>query len=387
MGWFDAASKAREVVKAWTGDVVLVFHDDADGLASASIAISALSQMKKEPVLYCIEKMYPEVVKKIHESHKNDLIIYLDIGSGEIDLLDSLPGRVIILDHHKTKQPTSNRVANLDPELFGISGDSEACSATLAYLFFKPLASIEKFMDLAIVGMQEIPGEPRGLNELVVKEFGKPVNSKLERFGKIPRSVSRDLTILGSVGYYSGGVEVALKLARNGYSREIKARIKDLEEKRKAVVRELVRSLKLKETKNVQWFDAGDAFKGMGVKTIGSFCSYLVHRNIAPDKILLGAMNVEKSIPRLNGIELELSRSYSKVSSRVPEVAKARIAGKEIPGLGVLLSKACSRIGGFADGHDFAASGIIPRGMMQNLVSEIERELEGGEQKGLGGWF
>ncbi len=380
MDWFEKAKEARKLVESWNGDFVLVFHNDADGLASGAIAKMALGKMGKKPTMYCIEKMYPEVVKKIHEAHKSDFIVYLDIGSGEIDLLEDLPGeRILILDHHKTREPRQDRIINLDPELFGISGDLEACSATLAYLFFKDLVDV---IELAIVGMQEIPGEPKGLNALVMKEYGK--TGKLEKFGKVPRSVSRDLTILGSVGYYQGGVEKGLELAQNGYSSEIKKMIKELEEKRKSVVRDLVSRIRLKETKNTQYFDAGDAFKGMGTKTIGSFCSYLVHRNIAPDKILLGAMNVERKIPRLNGVELELERDYSKVSARAPELVKARIASKEIPGLGNLLADSAKALGGFADGHDFAASGVIPKGGLERLVQKIEARLGSG---GLSAWM
>ncbi len=387
MDWFDLASKTREAVKTWGGEIVLIFHNDADGLASGTLAKIGLEAMGKKPTMYCIEKMYPEIVEKIHAHHGNALFIYADIGSGEIEFLERVnQGRVIILDHHKTNPPTTGSIINLDPELFGMNGGEDACGATLTYLFFKEYIPRE-YIDLALVGMQEIPGEPRGLNELVVKEYGKDPKKKLDRFGKIPKSVSRDLTILGSVGYYQGGVSLGLELAEKGYTKNIKDKIKEFEDRRKAVVRGLLYSLKLKETKNVQWFDAGDAFKGMGTKTIGTFCSFLVHKNIAPNKVLLGFMNVEKKIPKLNGIELELTGNYSKVSARAPDLVKARITGGGIPGLGRLLAKACSDLGGFADGHDFAASGIIPRGKQEALVLEIERELGGEEQKGLGSWI
>ncbi len=380
MDWFSRAKEAVEIVKN-SDKIVLVFHNDADGLASGAIAKKALEKLGKEPILYCIEKMYPEVIEKIHST--NATFIYLDIGSGEVDLLERFENKIIIIDHHKTRE--SDKLVNLDPEIFGMSGDKDACSATLAFFFFSQLVPIDELVDLAIVGMQEIPGEPRGMNAKIMEDFKLDPKGKLARFGKIPRSVAFDLTVLGSVGYYSGGVSLALELALNGYSKEIKARIKELEEKRKAVVRELVTSVKLKETKHLQWFDAGSAFKGMGTKTIGSFCSYLVHRRIAPKKILLGFMDVEKKIPKLNGMELELSRDYAKVSARVPEEAKRLIEKGELPSLGLLMSKSCGRLGGFGDGHDFAASGIIPKDTKERLINEMEREISG--ERGLGNWI
>ncbi len=382
MDWFDSAKLALEEIKNWD-DVVLVFHNDADGLASGAIAKVAMEKMEKKTTLYCIEKMYPEVIKKIHEHHNNALFLYLDIGGGEVDLLDQITKtRTIILDHHKTKHPENENVVNLDPELYGMNGGKDACGATITYLVFRDIVG-KGYSDLAIVGMQEIP-DPKGLNDLVLKDYPGNPKKKLERIGKVPRSVSRDLTILGSVGYYQGGVELGLRLALNGYDKEIKEKIKFLEEKRKGVVRQLVTTMKLNETKNIQWIDVGDAFKGMGTKTVGTFCSYLVHRNIAPDKILLGFMNVEKGIPKLNGIDLELDGDYAKVSARAPDMIKEKINAGEIPGLGTLISKSCSKLSGFGDGHDFAASGIIPIDAKEKLVQEIEAELGDG---GLGRWI
>ncbi len=383
MDWLESASRAEAKVKSWNGDVVLVFHNDADGLASGALAKLAMGKLGKKATMYCLEKMYPEVISKIHEHHKGSLFLYLDIGSGEVEMLEETGDEVIIIDHHKTKTPNSDSVMNLDPELFGMSGDKDACGATMAYLLFRDIIGKE-YSDLAIVGMQEIPGEPQGLNRLAVEDYGKDPKGKLERIGKVPRSVSRDLTVLGSVGYYTGGVKLGLDLAIHGYSKEIKQVIKELDEKRKSIVRELVASLKLKETKYIQWVDVGDAFRGMGTKTVGTFCSYLVHRGIAPNKILLGFMNVENKIPRIDGIELELEGNYVKVSARVPDMAKEKIESGEWPGLGALMSEACKALNGFGDGHDFAASGIIPRDAKEKLAQEMEAKL--GSTHGLGDW-
>ncbi len=383
--WLNAASSAREIVKN-AKDIVLVFHNDADGLASGTIAKVALERLGIKPTMYCLEKMYPEVVETIHKHHGSALFIYTDIGSGEVDLIERVnKGTVIILDHHKTKKAKTSNTINLDPELFGMNGGEDACGATLAYLFFKDLADIHEYIDLAIIGMQEIPGPPRGLNKTVAGEYGKPIeHQKLERFGKIARSVSRDLTVLGSVGYYTNGVIAGMELAENGYTKEIKEKIRELEEKRKSVVRSLVNNIRLNETMHVQWFDAGSAFEGMGTKTIGTFCSYLVHRAIAPDKILLGFMDVGDKIPRINGIELEISGNYTKVSARVPEAAKENIKSGEWPGVGELMSRSCREVGGFGDGHDFAASGVVPKDAKEKLVQAMERELT--KSKGLNNW-
>ena len=125
----------------------------------------------------------------------------------------------------------------------------------------------------------------------------------------------------------------------------------------------------LRETKHIQWFHVGDAFKGMGVKVIGTCCSMLLfQRWIKPSKYLLGFMNMEPEIPGLGRLE----GNYAKVSARAPQALSEAIkAGKAKP-LSELLPKAAKLVGGFADGHSVAASGVVPRGAEEELVKKLE---------------
>ena len=110
------------------------------------------------------------------------------------------------------------------------------------------------------------------------------------------------LQILGAVGYYDGGPELGVQASLEGISDKIKQKINEWEEKRKTVNKKLIGRLyreRLKETEHIQWFDAGDMYKGMGTKVIGQFCSFLSYqaRLIKPDKYILGFVNVPPDVP------------------------------------------------------------------------------------------
>ncbi|MBN3037137.1 MAG: DHH family phosphoesterase [Candidatus Diapherotrites archaeon] len=357
----EALSKTAKLVK---GPATLVFHDDADGLCAAALADKAMQKLGLDHKNVCIEKAYPEILGEIQKEDRT--IIYLDIASGEVDALDKLAKTTtIIIDHHKTGEPKNQNITNLDPELFGYSGDTDASASTIAYAFFSKLTDLTELKDLTAIGSCEIPGEWQGINKEIC-----PQRESKTKYGKKPGSVAKDLTILGSVGYYQQGFRDAIKLCHFGYNKELRGRISELEEKRKEVNRSLARSMKLNESRYTQWFFAGNAYKGMGTKVIGTFCSYLSHRGVAQDKILLGFMDVENAVP---GTEWRLRGDYVKVSARAPEAAATKIVAHEWPGLGTVLKKACANVGGFGDGHDLAASGIVPRGREAGgLVHEIE---------------
>ena len=78
---------------------------------------------------------------------------------------------ILTLDHHDTKEIADPNVHNLNPELDGFSGEKEACSSTVAYLFAKTVEpTATSWAILAIIGSTEIPGEPQGLDTIPLKD-------------------------------------------------------------------------------------------------------------------------------------------------------------------------------------------------------------------------
>lgn len=272
---------------------------------------------------------------------------------------------------------------NLNPELDGFSGEKEASSSTVAYLFAKTVEpAATSWAPLAIIGSTEIPEEPQGLDIIPLKDG--EASGKVNRTGKglkldlgsaslSPTRASTILNVLGSVGYYRQGPETGVKACLNGFDKQTTGFADKLEVERKTANQRMLIILRddgLSQMKNIQWFHAKDNYAGMSGKVVGSFCSYLTHQRIInPAKYLIGMMSVPPVIPGWGTLPSPLV----KVSGRSPAIlAKLIETGKRSP-LSRILPRACERVGGFGDGHSVAASGVFLIGADSEFLEALDR--------------
>ncbi|MDH5437419.1 MAG: DHH family phosphoesterase [Candidatus Bathyarchaeota archaeon] len=363
--------------------IVLVHHDDADGLCSAAVTKAALEREGYGARTFCLEKVYPEVVESLHQG-EGQVIFYVDIGSSHADFIserNSSRNLVIILDHHDPMPASDPRVYDLNLEHYGFRGENDFSGATCCYLFAKALSERNKDLSyLALVGSCEIPSGFIGLNKVVLDEAVE--NGVVRVEGKKTKSVKlgisfgnlfSKLQILGATGYYEGGPELGIKACLEGITDEIRRKIRELEGRRKEANKRILARLyreRLRETDHIQWFDAVDVYRGMGTKVIGQFCSFLSYqrRLIKPNKYILGVMNVQPEVPGWGRLEGGLA----KASVRVSRDMKTLIDQGKIPSAVDLLIKA-SRGFGVADGHKYAANVVIPVDKKEVLIEKAEK--------------
>ena len=379
----SAASAVRE---SGIREAVVLHHDEADGLTSAALTKLALSSLGLNTRVICLDKLYPEVVKDI-ESGPPLVIAYVDLGSGHIDWLveaNSSKGLILVLDHHDTSSIQDPSLFNLNPELYGFSGEKDASSATVAYFFCKEVdPGLTSYAHLATIGSLELPGETRGLNLIavndakdqgLVRDSGKgDLKIEAKDMTLTRTRASSLLNVLGSVGYYRNGPEMGIEACTTGFNKQTMDVAKVLEEERKQANRKMLSTITkdgLSKRKNLQWFHAHDNYKGMGAKVVGSFCSYLRYQRVVnPVKYLIGMMNVPPEIPGW-GI---LPSSMVKVSGRAPQILTNLIEKGTKPPLSKILPESCLKVGGFGDGHSVAASGVFPMGKEEMFLEEIDR--------------
>ena len=367
-----AAAAISELRRAKPKVITVVHHDDADGLSSAAITKTALEREGFEVKAFCLEKIYPEVIEDVHK-RQHEIIVYSDIGSAHADYVSEVnsgKNLIVILDHHHDPpKATDPMVFDLNLEHFGFEGDNEFSGATCNYLFARTLNKGNIDLSyLALVGSREIPAGYVGLNKTVLDEAQKNCVVKVEgdritiiKLGLRVDDLFAKLQILGAVGYYQGGPEMGVQSSLTGVTEEIKKKVEEWEEKRKNVNKRVIGWLyrqRLKETEHLQWFDAGDLYKGMGTKVIGQFCSFLSYQSrlIKPDKYILGFMNVPPDVPGWQG---KLKGPLVKVSVRVPKTLHELIDKGEMPSAVDLVRNASEGFG-LADGHKYAANVVIP---------------------------
>jgi hypothetical protein len=362
----------RSMISYDSKDVVLIFHDDADGISSGAIAYKVLSELGYNVRLVCIEKLLDDIIQFVHMNYSGSIIIYVDIGSPHADKISMYNnGRnlVIILDHHDPKSVDDPSIFNLNPELYGFQGEIDASGSIITYLFWK---TIDKknimFSKIALIGAQELPTQEGYLVKIVYSDANKvemDINYK-EMF--------KYLQILGPVGYYENGPKMGIKACIEGMNEEIKNKIRELEIRRKTANKKLLAILYkrgLYQGNYIQWFDSYGVFRGMGTKVIGSFCSYLSYqkRLVHQEKYLFGYMYMPNYIPDL----MELKGEWIKISGRAPGNVKRYITSGIYPSIADIMIKAADEIGGAADGHKFAASAVIPKESIREYIEKLDR--------------
>lgn len=168
--------KASEIILSYpkSTKIRVISHYDADGITSAAIICKALYRSGYDFHATLMRNPFDKGLAKVSKED-NEQIIFLDMGSGQIDTIEKMKCKSIIIDHHQfLKKKTSANVLQINANLCGINGNYEACGATLSYTLAKALDSKNKDLSyLAIAGVtgdKQYIGSIRGFNKTVLDE-------------------------------------------------------------------------------------------------------------------------------------------------------------------------------------------------------------------------
>lgn len=167
----DAASMLRSLPRS--RHVRVVSHYDADGIAAAGVLCTAVYRAGFEFHASLMRNPFTKGFDRL-KSEQNELIVFSDMGSGQIETIESLGCKAIILDHHQylTTQ-TSKNIIQINANLFGADGNYEVSGATLSYLFATALdPGNEDLAPLALAGAtgdKQFIGGVRGLNKTILE--------------------------------------------------------------------------------------------------------------------------------------------------------------------------------------------------------------------------
>jgi len=112
--------------------VRIVSHYDADGLCAAGILSRAFLRMNV-PFHTTIAHQIDGPLIDLLSKQPYPWIIFSDMGSGALDMVEKLESRVVILDHHQPLRE-SRKAVQLNCHLWGIDGTFEACASTLSLM-------------------------------------------------------------------------------------------------------------------------------------------------------------------------------------------------------------------------------------------------------------
>lgn len=400
--YIRALRQSIERLRGEDKNVILVHHNDSDGISSAAVLETALTRDGFNVERIPLERVHPPIIERIHDIAAGRPVVYTDLGGRAAPAICAANrdrSFTLILDHHPAEESTSEKVLCLSTEFFGLSGEKEISAATGATIF--ALAMNLENSDLAYLGVigavgdshdrdGRLVGENRDALLDAVSQGMMEISEGDEREtyflttfgGRIPMEpFAKSLTTLGAAGYAMGGPAVGMRACLHGPSPEYEEKLAELTSlKEERYSREFARLEKgaLSKTEHIQWFSVGTGFAPMGVKIIGEFCMDIRDEGfMTDDKYIAGFQDMPTEVPGLGTFEWDLV----KVSMRVPTPLGERIVAGEMPGLNWLLPEAALKIGGSIDAcHGYAAAALIPRGREGELIDMMDELLT---QKGL----
>jgi RecJ-like exonuclease len=178
--------------------VLVVTHNDADGLTSGTIAHLALRRAGCPVQTRGIKQLEEPIVKELAKE-KRPAIVFTDMGSGQLSAIEEYLSRdthVLVLDHHEPEMTEEDGVVHLNAHNLGMDGAREISGAGMAYLFAKTLDDRNTDLaTLAVIGAlgdnQGAPGYMRGENVNILKDAQEAgmlrVEKDLRLFGRQTR--------------------------------------------------------------------------------------------------------------------------------------------------------------------------------------------------------
>jgi len=392
-----AMEKAIQELKQWPDKAVQIFHhNDSDGLCSGAILTRAFEREGLDVRRFCLEKPYPEVLRRVYEQ-EGCILIFADFAGRIAPMLSELnQGRnlTLILDHHVAEPSTDLKVHNLDPDLYSLKGDRDITASTTCFLFAqtmnpnnRDMAGIAAlgavgdkfFVDGRLVSKNRdvmMEAVQQGMMEIEEVNHGEQYFLKTST-GDIPcDEMGTYLDILGGAGYYQKGPDMAVKVCLEGVSSESDRMVERLEAiKTKTFDTEMqrLRTGALKKSPHIQWFHVEDRFSPMGVKMIGLFCETIQDTDlIDPERYIAGFQRIPDEIPGFGPIAF----NQVKISMRVSAHMETEIRAGRAMGLNIFLPEATNRLGGFSDAcHSLTAATTVAVGKEEDLIAKMEEIL------------
>ena len=170
--------RARGLVLSHPRRWRVIYHYDADGIASASSAVRAFGRLGYPVQLTPLIGVEREKIQRLLAATKGPVLI-VDTGASWADLYPAHPFPVVVLDHHTysgAPRPPDlpPHVAFVNPLDWGVNGMSEMCAATLTWLFsvfLDPLNWDNAAWGLSgAIGDRQHVGGFHGLNGILVDE-------------------------------------------------------------------------------------------------------------------------------------------------------------------------------------------------------------------------
>ena len=224
----------------------IISHYDADGISAAGIICTALNREGYDFHVSLMRNPFTQGLERI-KKEENEIIIFSDMGSGQIETIEHLNCKAIIIDHHQVqKSKTSDDILQINANLCKINGNYEASGASLSFSIVKAIN--QENMDLAplalagATGDKQYIGNIRGYNKTILEDALK--NGFLTKFTgiKLYGESLFDALYYSVDPFYVGisGNKEAINVLLEHLDLDKKAKIEDLNDEQKRKLQSLL---------------------------------------------------------------------------------------------------------------------------------------------------
>jgi single-stranded-DNA-specific exonuclease len=164
----------------------VLYHNDGDGIASASVAVHLLDRTGRTWQLSPLFGIERNGIERILRATRGPLLV-LDTGSSFLGMFAQHAHPVVVLDHHTPPGPSppTPRLAFVNPHDWGVDGMTELSASMLTYLFAREV--LPEAADLLAFGLSGAiadrmhVGGFRGLNRKIVERAEADGSLRRER--------------------------------------------------------------------------------------------------------------------------------------------------------------------------------------------------------------
>ena len=163
----ELSKKAAEIILSYPKStrIRVISHYDADGITSAAIVCKALYRAGYNFHATLMRNPFDKGLERVRKE-SNEIIIFSDMGSGQIETIEKMGCKSIVIDHHQyLKKKTSDDVLQINANLCGINGNYEACGATMSYSL--AIALDPKNTDLVSLAITGVTGDKQYIGSII----------------------------------------------------------------------------------------------------------------------------------------------------------------------------------------------------------------------------
>lgn len=133
----------------------IISHHDTDGITSAAILAKTFARLDKKFSVRIVKGLEDSNIKEELTRQPNEVILFSDLASSNLDHFKNLSQPVFILDHHEIdKAKVNSQTKIINPHLTSSPEDNKATAAGICYLFAKTISPENQDLSpLAIIGL------------------------------------------------------------------------------------------------------------------------------------------------------------------------------------------------------------------------------------------